>query len=413
MTATATETGERHTWRLTRTELDATREKIAKLNARAAKRGFTGHVDLTAERAEVTETLETGFEVTAVYWDTQITGEAPRYAGWTFVASLDWDEKVGLVTRTAPGVEGTIDRTLLREGWCDHCRTERRRNTTYLLRNADQTRQVGSSCIKDFLGQDIKPVFIHTGSVEDDLFGEIAFGGGGGREHEYATESVLAVAWAVIQEFGFVRSDGNYDRDTPTKVRVSTIMAPPGKGEARDRAIELAARLQPHIAKAAGQAKLIRDYILSDAFTGDSEYVVNLRNVAAAGFVWWKHLGLLVSAPQAWARSVEQDLRRQAEQAELTNERFGAVKERVELTVHIKAIRYAYGDWGTTTIYTLVDGDGHLVKWYSSSAALGDDVNDHTYRIKATIKKHEEYQGTNYTVITRATVLEDTHPAAA
>lgn len=415
-TTAVTEASEPRVYRLTRAELDATAEKVAKLNERAAKKGLNGELTLTFERVEIEDVVAGGIPVTKIFWDTQLHGRAPSFNGWSFIATLDWDAAAGLITRTVPGFEGLIDRSALRANWCDYCNTERQRNETYLLVNTEtgERTQVGSTCIKDFLGQHVSPVqfFDAAGSVESDLGG---YGGGAAaRDYDYTPLSVLAVAWAVIQEFGFVRSN-EYGDSTPTKYRVATVLYPPNKGKAREDALALIRKLQPHIDRAKGQAELIRDFILSNEFAGESEYVVNLKAVVAAERVGYRHLGLLVSAPQAWAKAIERDLRRQAEKAELVNEFFGAVKDKVELTVSIKMVSFIDGNYGTTTLttlYTLVTSDGHLVKWFSSSAALGKDVTTESFRIKATIKGFDEFRETKYTLITRAKVLE-VIPAAA
>lgn len=408
------------TWRLTSAEVEATIDKIVKINKRAASKGLTGRLDIHTERVEVEEvvggvefpdgTVQGGIKVTKIMWDTRVEGEAPSYNGWNFVATLDWDANAGLITRTVPGFEGQIDREALREGWCDHCQTIRNRNQTMLVEHAEtgERKQVGSSCIKDFLGHSANPVkFFDDADDISDMMGGFF---GGRRDPEFTPESVLAVAWAVVQEFGFVRS-GDWS-DVPTKGRVMDILYPPAMGVARAEALKLAERLQPHIAAAAGQAQLIREFILSDAFSGTSEYVTNLKAVVAGELVSLRNFGLICSAPQAWAKAVEKDLRRQAAKAELVNEHFGTKGDKVTLKVNIKSIRYSHGDWGTSTVYTLVTDDNHLVTWFSTSGALGDELVNDTFTLTATIKGHETWQDTKKTQITRAKVLSRV-PAAA
>jgi len=403
-TAVTTEAPEvqadRWLYRLNDQELVDTREKIAKMNARAAKRGLAGELTVSAVKVRQTRKLPSGFEITESWWDTEILGAAPQYNGWKFIASLDFDPAAGLITKTIPGLAGKIDRSKLQDNWCDHCKTSRFRRLAYLLESATGERlQVGSTCIKDFLGQAVRPVFTSEDTIREE------FGGFGASDYDVTPLDVLAIAWAAVQEFGFVRS-GDYD-DVPTKRRIDQVLYPASKGQAAidDRA--LGERLRPLAAKAAEQAKLIQSYILSDEFSGDSEYVQNLKQIAGAERVGRRFFGLLASAPQAWAKSVERDLRRQAEQAEIKNEFFGYVKDRIELTVRIKSIRYFDGAYGTTTLYTLVTDDGHLAQWWASNSALGNEVTNHSYLVKATIKGHEDYQDTKYTKLTRVTVLED------
>lgn len=385
-------------YQLTAAELDATKAKVAKLNERAEAKGLTGRLEVVADKVEDTETLPNGLEVTRVYWDTVITGEAPSYGGWKFIAVLDWDDAAGLITRTVPGFAGVIDRDALRANWCDHCNTTRNRVETYLVEGQDgERRQVGSTCIRDFLGQAVRPVWIFN---EADSLREEFLSLGGVRDYDYTPESVVKVAWAVIQEYGFVPSSW----DGSTKGRVLTVLYPPSKGQAARDAHELIKRLQPHVDAATGQARLIIDFIKSDAFGGASEYVTNLKAIVSGERVGSRHFGLLVSAPQAWAREVERDLRRQAAKAELVNAHFGQPGDKVELTVRVKSISYSHHNYGTSTVYKLVTDTGHLVTWFASSSSLGDEVTNETFKIKATVKKHDEYQDVKSTVITRAKV---------
>lgn len=399
------------TWNLSTAELAATQEKLEKLNARASKKGLNGG-SLSLELIStvgVTEVDEfSGFEITRVFHEVAIHGTAAKLNGWSFIATLDFDPTVGLVTRTVPGYEGKIDRSNLRAQHCDHCDTDRYRKATYLLRHDDgTTRQVGSTCIKDFLGQAFSPVFI---SEELKGWKEEEFGSArGGYDTDYSVDTVLAVAWAACREYGFVKSNAaEFSGEVPTKHRITQVLGDlPTHPAARQDVLDVRAKLQPLAEQAKGQAKLVRDFILSDEFSGDSEYVVNLKNVASSDHASAKFFGLLASAPQAWARAVERDLKRQAARAELVNEFFGEVKDKVELTVRVKSIRAISGQYGTTALYTLITDDGHLVKWFSSNWGLGEEVNNHTFKIKATIKGFDEYNDTKSTVITRAKVLED------
>jgi hypothetical protein len=383
--------------RLTQDELTATRTKIDKINARAQKRGWTGRLDVDAERVEVTTKDDLGFEITEILYDTSITGDAPSYDGWTFAATLTWDGEAGLITRCAPGVD-KINRDGLREGWCDHCRTDRYRNLTYLVINNDtgDRHQVGSTCIKDFLGWSAMPVTLDVDSVTTEV--EDMLGGGGFGERRWTTDTVLAVAWAAVQAFGFVPAS-SYD-GCPTKSVVATVLDPHTPADRK-----LCEELRPYVADAAQQAKVIREYILSDDFGGGGEYVINMKAVIGADSVSGRNLGLVASAPQTWARGMERDLIRRQQAEQLTNEYLAPPNAKIEATVKIKSIRYLENAYGTTTVYTLITDTGHVLTWYATRSALGDKTTDDTYKIKATVKKHDEYQGSKRTVITRAKVI--------
>jgi hypothetical protein len=390
------------TYDLNEAELAATIARAAKINARAAKRGWTGRIEVTSEKVTRTWESASGIPVTAVLHRTTIGGQAPSYQGWTFLAALDWEPDGTLITRTAPGTDEIIDRSALAPGACDHCRSARYRKSCYLVRNdaTGETKQVGSTCIKDFLGWSGKAVFISTDGIAEEDGGEFGWGAGG--MPEYTVETVLAAAWAIIQLQGsYVPSSAP---GTPTRHLVEMALCPGGsQGSKRQK---FSAKTAKTAAASPAQAVIIRDYLLSDKFPAVSEYAVNLRTLLAAETVTPRSFGYLCSAPQAWARATDRDLRRAAERDEITNEHFGTVKERVELTVRIKTIRYAEHEFGVTTIYKLLTSTGHLVTWFSSRATLGHEADGTTWKIKATVKGHDEYEGMKSTVITRAAVVE-------
>lgn len=395
-TAENTPEVEDHRWELTASELAATQDKIAKINDRAEKRGWTGRLVVDAVRTEVTEENDAGIEVTKVFFMTKVTGTAPRYNGWEFLAVLDWHSAGGeLLTRVSPGVEltGPIDRSNLRPFECDHCGQARNRKDIYLVRHEDgRTMQVGSTCIKDFLGWSAMPVFIRA----DDIEPEYESMGGGARWLDFAVEDVLAVAWALIKRDGF--KPASFYGDS-TKASVLTVLDPRTEKERR-----YAQEARELVADAKAQAAQIRAYVL-DELAGDGEYVVNLKVALRANYVTSRAFGLVVSAPQAWARAVERDLTRRVEREQVCNEHIGSVGDKLEVTVVVKAIRPIDSNYGTSYLYTMADDAGHVIKWFSSSKALGEDVTGEQVTIKGTVKKLDEYQGTKQTVLTRCKVL--------
>src|SRR6266704_1131511 len=202
-------------WHLDEAEVAPAVARLAKINARAEVHGLAGRYSyrlggVTREPVY----LDRGYEADAPadacatpdhYKVTQefvVEGEPPKLNGWSFLATLTWDAGT-LVTRTASGFTGTIDPGSIRPGYCDHCKTERQRNDTYLVQSEGGTRrQVGSPCVKDFMGHQLSPRWM-TGSDLDEM--ERTFGG---RVTEVASpETVLAWAASLTGTTGWVSRD--------------------------------------------------------------------------------------------------------------------------------------------------------------------------------------------------------------
>jgi len=383
-------------------QLAATIEKVDKINARAAKKGLAGTLGLSFEEVEVSQVNEiTKITETWTEYKIILDGIAPAYNGWEFIAKLDWDANAGLIVRNMPGKEG-VDRDSVREGWCDHCKTTRRRTVTYVVKNQEsgQTLQVGSSCLKDFTGHLTTIAWPTLPGDEDE---EREFFGGRG-EREYAPLTVLAVAWACIKLEGY--KPASYGGNT-TRGDVMTALNP--SRSKLDR--EWAEKIRPLADEAMGKAEEILAFLLSDDFAGDSDYVLNLKAIAAGKMVSARNIGILASAPQALARFQERSLIREREDSIYKGSEYvGEEKERLQLTVEVKAVRYIESDYGSKTLYTMLTEDGNVVKWFASKDVLGENVGAR-FIIRGTVKSHDEWKGMKTTKLTRCSVIDELEPA--
>jgi hypothetical protein len=399
------------TWYLSPAELDATRVKVDAINARAARKGFTGRYTVSATRADYTERNPlTGFEITHVRYAVTLTGEAPSYGGARFLARVDWNNDTPIIA-TAPGIEvsGGIDRAVLVPGACAHCNVSRYRRNTYIIETATGAQvQIGSTCIKDYLGWHTLPAFLSGKDGADELDEFIGGGFGGARcEEAYAPLEILATSWAVIRTFGFVPKSA-YD-GMPTaeivKYALGYYRMPMHRDCYRGACAACTigadlARIAPLVGDAQEHARTVQAFILSDDFAGASEYVTNLKSLAGAELAEGRFIGLLASAPQAYARHLDQTLIREAREAK-PSAHVGTVGDKLTVTVKIENIRYIDGQYGTTVLYVMRDeSTGNVYKWFASREALGDAL-DVTVTIKGTIKKHETYNGLASTVLTR------------
>lgn len=382
-------------FQLTAYELEMTREKIAKINARCAKRGIPGGLNVEYREETKKEKNDFGIEIETIVYMVKITGIAPKLPDWDFVATLDYDPNAGLIVRTYPGVN-SINRANLREGWCDHCQTNRYRKNTYVMRNRNSGEeiQVGSACIKDFTGWEALPYSAER--MQKDV--EEMSGDFGSYPRDVSTLTVLSVAWACVTEFGYVRS-----REIGATVdMVRDVINPPRK-ISEDYRLELA-RLSRHADEMMNRAKELRAWILSDEFSGTSEYVLNMKAIAGAEMVSSRNYGLLVSAPQAWARFLEKSFIKEKEKAPESNW-IGEIGERWELSLTLKSVKYIETMYGCSTLHKFTDASGNVFSWFASSADYGDNVGD-TFRVSATIKAHSNKYGVE-TGLTRVKVIDD------
>jgi Family of unknown function (DUF6011) len=384
------------TYRLNAAELQITQEKIQKINERCANRGIPGGLTVEFEKVVESEENELGLMIEKIYFETKITGISPKLPGWSFMATLDYDENAGLVVRNYPYVKGVVDRAILREGWCDHCQTNRYRKTTFVVRN-DETGeqiQVGSACIKDFTGWTALPYTFEAMQKQME-----EFGGFGSSPRDATVLSALAIAWACVTMYGYVRSN----EPNSTKDMVLDVLYPPTK-LSQDRRAELQ-RLRDHADTMYERATALREWILSDEFSGGSDYVSNVKNIIGAEFVSPRMMGFLVSAPQAHARFMEKTLVKEREKA-APSEWIGEIGERWELSLTLKTVSYIESFYGSTSLHTFTDAAGNSFKWFASSLDLGGHEGE-VFHVTAGIKAHKDWKGHKETHLTRVKEIDN------
>jgi hypothetical protein len=388
------------TWTLTHTEYEATRERAAKINARAVKRGFTGRIEVTGVEREISETGRDGLKRARLVVDTDIAGEAPCYNGWVFVAAVDAVEtEVGtsFVIRTAPGVEESgIDRDALVAGRCQHCNTTRtNRIYTYLVRNVEtgETVQVGSTCIKDFTGWAGKPVFIDTEALKDELGGFI---GGFAPVLEDTPETVVAVAWAVSRVYGWVPASAAWEGRRATRDLVTSYLYGRSKADK-----ELQTEIAPEVPAAAEMAKTIISTLL-EGLEGSGDYVTNLRVLLQAGHVEDRHMGIVVSAVAAYERLIGQRVRKEARAKEAAASEFaGAVGEKLTVSGVVATLKPVETDYGMSML-VIVEAGSTVAKMFTTAAWAWEVKQGQEVTLTGTVKAHEAYNGAKQTVMTRA-----------
>ena len=415
-------------WFLSGEELGATRDKIARLNRRAARRGFTGRIAVHAKpvtRSHVPAPgapplVEHGFTVT-------IGGEPPQYGGWHFVAAADvlrpatpiapsadgpptalqtaTGEPAHVVLRYAPGAD-PIENGLVRPGECDHCQTLRPCATTFIVRHehTGELKQVGRSCLKDFLGHSTAPVFLDTTQIADEIDGGLH---GSSRVAAWGLHSVLTYAWAVVETHGWAPRSNAY----PTRDLVDQAL---GGGR---RSAEVLASITGKLQQGSEMApQIVTDLI--NGLHGDSGYEASLLSIVHAGVVdRRKHLGLAVSAIPAWRRLPQANPDPAEPQPARTISYAGQIGAKITLAGTITTAIWIDGYHHNSPPQRLIILDcGDAVAKMITAAAWADDIQrgDHL-TVTATVKDHRDYRGTQQTLLVRPRRIDlpDTSTAAS
>lgn len=381
-------------------KMEALRKKLAEVNRKAEKFGAK---PLTLEVSDlISETSPSG--TVTLYHEVSIQGKLPKISGWTLVARIDHTGPRNIIVSTGES-EFTID-----PKWrdaapdCDHCDTQRKRNDTFLLANDEnEWKQVGRNCLNDFAGNTnpvyILGMFIDFENSLRDLETE---------ETMAASPYINTIAYlshvsTIISEHGWYSKTAfrnNDYRGLPTADRALNNMFPPLGWKEEDVSLVneenlIEAKAAFAWARELASASELNDYEYNLVALTEEDY-----------FDFRRYSGIVASLIQAYRRA--NGLNERGEKREITSTHQGEIKERLKnLTVtivrrtDIEIDAYVGRGYEMLKIHNMEDEAGNVYVWKTTSQSLAEGA---TYLIDGTVKKHDEFNGTPQTLLTRCRI---------
>jgi hypothetical protein len=385
--------------------LPALEEKLAKVNKRAAKLGAEPVRLAVLGSRVIPRPADEGAPIVRTV--IALFGLAPKVAGHSLVACVE-HTPAGNITSRCPVGAADVDLTPYYDAApvCVHCGKLRSRKDTFIVRK-DETGeffQIGRNCLADFIrSTDVENAlrlwkFLHELTIQSGDEDEEGGYGGGSWHSDPSTLSFLSYAVSAVATDGFRKSG----EQNSTKDHISFLMGRPPQDR---NSLEVWTKGQPtadHFVRA--------QTILAWCVAGDdsNDYLRNLRISCSLPNVG-KHAGLLASAPVAYARHIEGVVAKKRETApqKPAGKHVGEVGKRIELgDLTVVRVRYSESEWGTKTILALETATGDAITWFASGSkdfTAGDVIKS----ARATVKKHDAYQGRPQTVVARLAWVEE------
>lgn len=337
------------------------------------------------------------------YWvcDVQVFGAAPSLQGWEFVATLQHGESGKNIIRAVPGYEVPKHYRTVSQG-CDYCKKPRSRKDTFIVHNISTKKyqQVGSGCLRDFLGhhnpQLIASYASNLASLPDEMDEYETYTPGSKAEPVVSLEKFMAFVVMEAEKYGWMSRGKAYDEGkTATADYAITSMNIAISKKNADRPTE----------ENTEKAKALINWGIMDLAQGDpaemSDYIWNLCEVITKDNITWRELGLAASLYVCWYNAMERKAENKRRAEENTSQHIGDIKERLQFdNLKVEFEKSTDGYYGTTILYKFSDEKGNVIIWWSSrwqDFEIGDVVSG-----KATVKAHDEFNGEYQTVILRA-----------
>ena len=302
---------------------------------------------------------------------------------------------------------------------CDYCKTNRKRNKTYLVVNREtgEWKQLGKECLKLFVtGIDVDAIATFESFIKeaedaanpgDDFFYNR-------RARFVEVQRALELAQAATKIFGFVATRDNvgernvFSTKNIVQAKLLKEMGCPSDllnidNTEREKINLAVSKLTVYSTYA--EESISNDIIaLRETVTElpDEPYYNNLKTVLANEYVPLDKLGLLVSAPKAISRYYElKKMQEEKEKLAKSSNYIGEVGEKISVNfVSGREVACCETQFGLLHIYEFKDANGNTVVWKSSSSKNIPESGV----VAGTVKAHEEYDGIKQTVILRAKI---------
>lgn len=371
-------------------------EHIEKLNKRARKLSIP-EIGLSWGKAFLQKRTIKGSQLDVLVLPVDVNGPlSVSYDGWQFIATLQHLPTGENIIRSISDQFEVPSRYQNCGSNCEHCKVNRYRKDTYLVRHEDsRTMQVGSSCIKDFLGgnspDDILKRATLAAELLDFMNGSSHGGTGANDEGIFHIQTFLAQTAACIRDHGWLsKSEAKNTGKKATASWVHDNFDPP-----YNQGFKFSVVTDTDKEKARLAAEWVEN--LSDEECEASDYLHNIRAIVRSGMVGLRTMGYAASIVPAFDRELTK------RQPKLISNHVGVVKMREEFDLTLKSLYEGDSSYGHFFKYLFRDDRGNVFVWITNSEQ--ELEVDQKYRIRGTVKAHSEFKGIKQTEINRCEVV--------
>ena len=372
-------------------------DHIEKLNRRTKKLSLP-EIVLTWGKASLQERDIKGSKQHVLVLPVAVTGPiSVSYEGWQFIATLQHLPTGENIIRSISDQFDIPSKYKECGSNCEHCRVNRYRKDTYLVRHEDsRVMQVGSTCIKDFLGGNSPDNILKRADLAAELlqFMEGSSHGGTSSNEKglFHIVSFLAQTSACIRDHGWLsKGEASKTGAKPTSAWVRDNYDPPF--DTGFRFSEVTNEDLKRGQEAADWAEGI-----SDEECDASDYLHNIRAITRSGMVGWRTMGYAASIMSAFDREMVK------RQPRTFSCHVGAVKLREEFDLTLKHYFSGESSYGVYHKYVFHDDRGNVLVWKASNPSH-DLEEGKRYKVRGTVKAHTEYKGIKQTEINRCEVV--------
>jgi|AntAceMinimDraft_17_1070374.scaffolds.fasta_scaffold24418_2 hypothetical protein len=310
--------------------------------------------------------------------------------GWSFLAVIESTPNGNIVLKIRDDVK-IPERYSVPNTFCEHCKTNRKRKKLFLVYNEDtkETIQVGSTCIRNYLGFDASYLMYHAEVLEKFMNGSYDNDDAKRKHYEPVINLDVFLSYVIsdITLYKYVSAKMSRE-DEYIDATGHSVFSDYFDLKAKDSEKDIRTKYM-------GEIKKIHEWVETLDLTND--YYRNISIAFKNDYVTWKSSNLIASIVISYRKTLEEN---KVKKSLPVSEYFGEVKERIDVYMTLEAVYKFDNHFGIVSMHKFRTSDGNVAMWTTNTGAftLGNYVG------KATIKEHKDYKGTKQTILTRCKI---------
>jgi len=333
-------------------------------------------------------------EMIRVY-DFHVSFQEIKIPGWKFLGKIEHLSELGNVLSLVPNSPKIPEEYRTINQKCDYCEQKRHRIKTFILQNeSGEFKQIGSNCLKDFIGHNLNQLFglsdIHYKISE---FGDLLEEGFNSIPKMIETFEFLSYVASEIEQHGFISNKEAYNTgNMSTSDYVWFALTNPKEKKKLNKPQEKHEFLASQAIKWAQE--------ITEEETKESEYLHNIKVLSNLELLESRHKGFVASIVSSYQRNqskiIEQELFQKSEF-------FGEIKKRVKnITLQYHKTLVFDSIYGTTRFHFFFTEQYNLIVWKTGKGLYEYDLQPGKSIVADfTPKQHQKHNGINQTVVSR------------
>lgn len=361
-------------------------ERFEKLNNKHGKADNKHGEAISFNVVSIFESEEDGRQYCLV----DVIGCIPKIGDYNLVSVITKTESGQSIVNNVPG-ESTPESFRDNDFFCDHCNINRYRKEVVIIRDGNDYKQVGKTCLKDYLGEDLETLvnkfkFIYnTCDQANEYLGACS--------PLVQTIPYMERVSSIIRKVGYISSTKSYDNPgvVPTKDIAWKIYLNPHSEFSKNFIKENDIAIEDVDKNLAEDAL---DWALS--LETNNDFDANLKTIASEENIGYKLCGYVACIIPCYSNYLN---KKSEEKHQPNSDWIGNVKDRLEDSAKVVFMKELETQFGLTTLIKFLTKDGNVLTWFASGEP--DFSMNEECDIKFTVKKHDEYNGVKQTIVNR------------